>query len=357
MKKKFTSKILRSAILSYIVFFILFAFVLSCSFLLFFSGITSNVELTREQIETAATNTFFNVLFITGLFTVFDIVRRKTTVDRHVKQIKTALSKITKGDFDIRLNTIGVSSDFAEIMTSINTMTEELSGVETLKTDFISNVSHEMKTPLAVIGNYGTLLQAPDISEEEKNEYAKNITMASKKLAELITNILKLNKLENQQIFPHCDSYNLSEQLCECLLQFENIWEEKGIEIDTEIAEDVNISADSELLSIVWNNLLSNAFKFTDDGGKVGVTLSDEADHVIVSVTDSGCGIDADTGKHIFEKFYQGDTSRATYGNGLGLALVKRIVDITGSEISVKSAVGAGSTFTVKIPENHNEKI
>ena len=352
MKKKPVHKGLRTAILSYIFFFILFGFVVSCSFLLFFSGFIDDLNLTREQIEFAARTTFINILFITALFTIFDIIRRKITVDRPVKQIKNALNKITKGDFEVRLNTAGVNPNFAEIMTSINTMTEELSGVETLKTDFISNVSHEMKTPLAVIGNYGTLLQNPDLSEEERLEYAKNITHSSKHLAELITNILKLNRLENQQIFPRADSYNLSEQLCESLLQFESVWEEKEMEISTDIPEDITISADSELLSIVWNNLLSNAFKFTDMGGKVSVSLSEDSEYATVTVSDTGCGMTAETGKHIFEKFYQGDTSHATKGNGLGLALVKRIIDITGGEVSVTSAVGVGSTFKVKIPKN-----
>lgn len=352
MKKKPVHKGLRTAILSYIFFFILFGFVVSCSFLLFFSGFIDDSNLTREQIEFAARTTFINILFITALFTIFDIIRRKITVDRPIKQIKNALNKITTGDFEVRLNTAGINPNFAEIMTSINTMTKELSGVETLKTDFISNVSHEMKTPLAVIGNYGTLLQNPDLSEEERLEYAKNITHSSKHLAELITNILKLNRLENQQIFPRTDSYNLSEQLCESLLQFESVWEEKEMEISTDIAEDITISADSELLSIVWNNLLSNAFKFTDIGGKISVSLSADSEYATVTVSDTGCGMTAETGAHIFEKFYQGDTSHATKGNGLGLALVKRIIDITGGEVSVTSAVGVGSTFKVRIPKN-----
>lgn len=352
MKKKPVYKGLRTAILSYIFFFILFGFVVSCSFLLFFSGFIDDSNLTREQIEFAARTTFINILFITALFTIFDIIRRKITVDRPIKQIKNALNKITTGDFEVRLNTAGINPNFAEIMTSINTMTKELSGVETLKTDFISNVSHEMKTPLAVIGNYGTLLQNPDLSEEERLEYAKNITHSSKHLAELITNILKLNRLENQQIFPRTDSYNLSEQLCESLLQFESVWEEKEMEISTDIAEDITISADSELLSIVWNNLLSNAFKFTDIGGKISVSLSADAEYATVTVSDTGCGMTAETGAHIFEKFYQGDTSHATKGNGLGLALVKRIIDITGGEVSVTSAVGVGSTFKIKVPKN-----
>ena len=229
-------------------------------------------------------------------------------------------------------------------------MTEELSGVETLRNDFISNVSHEMKTPLAVIGNYATLLQDPDLSEEKRIEYSKNIAQSSGHLAELITNILKLNKLENQQIFPKAKPYNVSEQLCECLLGFEKTWEDKSIEISTEIEEDVFINADSELLALVWNNILSNAFKFTDNGGSVFVSLKSDKNTAIVTVTDTGCGMTAETGSRIFEKFYQGDTSHATQGNGLGLTLVKRIIDITNGEISVNSILNEGSTFTVKIP-------
>lgn len=235
-------------------------------------------------------------------------------------------------------------------------MTAELSGVETLRNNFIANVSHELKTPLAVINNYGTLLQSPDLSEEERLEYAKAVTENSRRLANLITNILKLNKLENQQIYPKSEKYNLSEQICECLLDFEFAWEQKNLEIDTDIDEDIFINADSELLSLVWNNLFSNAVKFTDNSGKIFVGLKKNSDFAIVTVTDTGCEMSAETGRHIFEKFYQGDTSHAGKGNGLGLALVKCVVDITNGEISVQSEIGKGSTFIVKL-RCGNEKV
>ena len=154
--------------------------------------------------------------------------------------------------------------------------------------------------------------------------------------------------MENQQIFPQAEEYDLGEQLCECLLQFEDAWEQKQLNIETEIEEDVRIRSDSELLSLVWNNLFSNAVKFTSDGGTIGVKLKTEGEFIIVSVSDTGCGMSADTGRHIFEKFYQGDTSHATQGNGLGLALVKRVVDILNGEIAIQSVVGEGSIFTVK---------
>lgn len=197
--------------------------------------------------------------------------------------------------------------------------------------------------------NYGTLLQAPDLPEEKLMEYAKGVTDASRRLAEMMTNILKLNRLENQKIFPETTEFDLGEQICECLLQFENVWEKANIEIETDIAENIRVEADAELLSLVWNNLFSNAFKFTGEGGMVSVSLTATEHHAIVTVQDTGCGMTPEVGAHIFEKFYQGDTSHATQGNGLGLPLVKRVVDIMQGEINVESIVGKGSAFTVKI--------
>ena len=273
-------------------------------------------------------------------------------VERPVKKIIEACEKIIQGDFSARIkpiNTLDEFDGFNMIISYFNRMAEELSGVETLRTDFISNVSHELKTPLAVMQNYGTILQSPDLSEEQRMEYAKAISEQSHRLADLITNILKLNRLENQNIYPEKKRFNLSEQLCECMLGFENIWEEKEIEIFTDIDGEIYVESDYELLCIVWNNLFSNALKFTDNGGKVSLFISAENEFAVVTISDTGCGISPETGKHIFEKFYQGDTSHATRGNGLGLALVRRILDIVGGEISVESKVGKGSRFTVKI--------
>ena len=254
------------------------------------------------------------------------------------------------GDLSTRIAPLrGVEPGFNVIIDYFNRMVQELSGMETLRTDFIANVSHELKTPLAVIQNYGTMLQQPNLSDEDRKDYARTVTNASQRLASLITNILKLNKLENQQIYPKKEHFDLGEQLCECLLGFENAWEAKRLEIETEMEDGVNVESDPELLSLVWNNLFSNAIKFTEEGGTIGLKLHTENGHAVVEVSDTGCGISPEVGAHIFEKFYQGDTSHATQGNGLGLALVKRVVDIVGGEISVSSELGKGSTFTVRI--------
>ena len=352
MKKPSLRGILR-AINNYVVFFLVVAFAVTCCMLLFVNILvdTMGLTLTEENIAAAAKLTFGNVLLITLIFGTIDYIRRKMMVDRPVKIITEATERIMQGNFSVRVSPMhGAGMEgFNQIAMAINAMAEELSGTETLRTDFIANVSHELKTPLAVMGNYATMLQRPGITEEERCEYAKSISEAARKLAQLITNILKLNKLENQQIFPQPKEFDLGEQLCECLLGFEDAWEAKNLEIETDIEDDVRIKSDPELLGLVWNNLISNAVKFTPDGGTIGLSLKTEGSYVIVQVRDTGCGMKPEVGQHIFEKFYQGDASHATQGNGLGLALVKRVVDILSGEIGVQSVYGQGSTFTVRI--------
>ncbi|MBE5794634.1 MAG: HAMP domain-containing histidine kinase [Clostridiales bacterium] len=342
------------AVNHYIVFFLLVAFLVTCCIMLFTNALMDSlgVVLTEENLATAAKLTFINVIALSMLFTLIDTLRRKVTVERTARRISEAARRIVAGDFSARVDKPSRFTNdehFVEIIDCFNRMAEELGSVETLRTDFISNVSHEMKTPLAVMHNYGTLLASPELADEKRMEYAKGIIDTSRRLADMVTNILRLNKLENQQIFPHAEEYDLGGQLCECLLQYENIWEKNSIEIETDIADKVQVCADRELLSLVWNNLLSNAFKFTPAGGRVSLTLTTTEHQAIVNVRDTGSGMSAETGAHIFEKFYQGDPSHATRGNGLGLALVKRIVDIIHGEIKVESELGKGTSFTVTI--------
>ena len=338
----------------FIAFFLLTAFVITSSMLLFltyFAG-SAGVEYTRENLFTAAVVTFGNAVFLSVICTVVDILRRKVMVGRPVRAIVEAARRITNGDFTARISpkaALGASEGFEEIIDCFNTMASELSGVETLRADFIANVSHELKTPMAAMQNYGTLLQSPDLPDKQRLRYAKAITEQSRRLADLITDILKLNRLENQQIYPSAKRYNLGEQLAECLLRFESTWEAKDIDIETDLEEEVFIDSDGELLSLVWNNLFSNALKFTDPGGVVSVTLKTEGAFARVRVSDTGCGISPEARGHIFEKFYQADPSHATQGNGLGLALVKRVMDIVGGQIAVDSEPGKGSAFTVKL--------
>lgn len=278
--------------------------------------------------------------------------RVKRTYEIPMQELAKATSKVAHGDFSVYIPPINTADniDYLDVMImDFNKMVEELGSIETLKTDFFSNVSHEIKTPLAVIQSNAELLQKDDIPKEQQKECTETILGATKRLTGLITNILKLNKLEKQAINPEPKRYDVCAQLCECALQFENVWEEKDIEFEADLEDRAYIEADEELMAIVWTNLLSNAVKFTPLGGRISLTEKSDGESVIISVSDSGCGMDEQTMKHIFDKFYQGDTSHSTEGNGLGLALVQKIMQLSGGTVTVKSTLGKGSVFTVTL--------
>lgn len=346
---------------TFAAFFLLMCFVITCCMILFLntmSGVTG-MEPGQAHIREAAVITFLNVILLSLLCAAIDVVRRHFFVTRPVRHIVSAAERVMKGDLSVRVAPVSSGDpddEFNTVISCFNRMVEELSHVETLRTDFIANVSHELKTPLSVMQNYGTMLGQPGLSEEQRIAYAKAVTDASRRLADMVSNILKLNKLENQTLYPDTKTYDLGEQLCECLLACEDAWEQKGLDIQTQIEENVRVTADPELLRLVWNNLFSNAVKFTGPGGSITLSLKAEGGNAVVVVSDTGCGIPKEVGAHIFEKFYQGDTSHATEGNGLGLALVKRVIDIMGGGIAVSSRVGEGSTFTVTLGRATDEE-
>ena len=279
---------------------------------------------------------------------IIGIVRDKVLYTP-IRKLCEAARNIARGDFSTRIVTRRKSGKkiFIDIMIDdFNTMAHELQSIETLKNDFIANVSHEIKTPLSVIQNYAAALQNETMTAEERKEYVKTILASTHQLTALVTNILKLNKLENQGIIPEVTPFDLGEQLRRCAVAFEELWERKNISFEAEL-EEVKVSYDQSMLEIVWNNLLSNAIKFTNSGGKIAVTLKTRDGFAVVSVTDSGIGIDQDTQKYIFDKFYQADASHAQEGNGLGLALVKKTVELVGGSITVESSPGQGSAFTI----------
>ena len=291
------------------------------------------------------------VLFLALVCTVIDGIRRKVTVDRPVENISDATARIASGDFSVRIRTshpYGRYDEFDCIADNINTMAAELSKTKVLHTDFVSNVSHELKTPLAIIQNYSQAIKDGNPDKETLNKYADVLVATSKRLTALVTNILKLNRLENQQIRTEPKSIRLNEMLAESVLAFEDAIEAKGLELDCDLDELV-IQSDPDYLEIVWSNLISNAIKFTEPNGKISVSLKEEGGEAVVKVSDTGIGISAETGRYIFDKFYQGDTSHAQEGNGLGLALVKKVIDVLGGEISVESQLGKGSTFIVRL--------
>lgn len=310
-------------------------------------------EIPKETKSKLTRRAFISALALTVIFTTANLIRRYYTFDRPLRIIEDGLEEIKKGNLNFRIKE-DIGAQFGhldKIIQDINLMAQELSGIETLRNDFLANISHELKAPLAVLMNYGTLLQEPGLSEEKRLEYAKGITKETRKMGSLIGSILKLNRLENQQIYPNSREYDVSEQVIECLLDFEEVWERKHITIQNEIEEGIRINADPELLSPVWENLFSNAVKYTNDGGTITVRLEESQFRIFLTVADNGIGMDEETQAHMFDKFYQGDKSHASEGNGLGMSLVKRILDIVGGTISVESAVGQGSVFRVDVPK------
>ncbi len=292
-----------------------------------------------------------NVMFVSAVVCIIDGTRRRFTIEAPLVRIMEGLSHISRGEYGYQIEPPYTRriNEFDDIIDSINELSRELADTETLKTDFVANVTHEMKTPLAIILNHASLLQNAQLTDEERKEYLDTLVNASRRLNGLVVNMLKLNKLEKQNIYPEREHFNVGEQLRNVFLAFEGAWSEKDLDIDIDV-DDVMMEGDEGLLEIVWSNLISNAIKFTPSEGVLKVALKEEGKMVVVTVQDSGCGMDAATGKHIFDKFYQGDTSHAKEGNGLGLAMVKRVIDIVEGEIYVDSKVGEGTTFTVKVP-------
>lgn len=291
------------------------------------------------------------VVFLSLALTVFELLIRKYTVERPVARIGEMARRIASGDFSVRADishTYGNYDEYDCILLDLERAAAELVEADKTRTDFVSNVSHELKTPLAVILSYAQALEKDDLSDGTRREYLLVLRKTAERLAALVHNVLRLNRLEHRKLGGEHQSVALHEQLAQCILQFEDDIEQKGLSLDCDL-EDVTIISDMGCLELVWNNLLSNAVKFTDKGG-VSVSLRKKGEHAVVTVSDTGCGMSAVTGEHIFEQFYQGDTSHASEGNGLGLALVKKVISVLGGEICVKSEEGKGSTFRVILP-------
>jgi len=267
---------------------------------------------------------------------------------RPIRTLEEAMDKVSKGDFNVELDGDNVTQ-IGRLMNNFNKMTHDLSQIETFKNEFIGNVSHEFKTPLSVIQGYAMLLQNEDLSDEERESYLNIIIDTTKTLSNMTSNILKLSKLENSKIIGEITTIDLSEQIRRCVLGLESSWSEKNLTIDVDLAEEIFVNANEDLLYQVWTNLLSNAIKFTDEGG-IFIRSFIEDEQAVVKITDTGIGMSEEVKARIFDKFYQGDNSHSKEGNGLGLALTKRIVESSFGTIDVESEEKVGSTFIVRLP-------
>lgn len=266
-----------------------------------------------------------------------------------IKDVCVAANKVAKGDFDARVPVFfgKPKSEMDYLAVNFNKMLTEISSLENMRNNFVADVSHEIKTPLSVIQGYADLLQDKDLTDEKRNEYTHRLFQAIESLANLVTNVLKLNKIENQGIVQK-EVFSLDEQIRCCILSFDEKFEEKKLTINVEL-DDVSITSDKALLEIVWNNLIFNAIKYTPFNGEIGVELKKEKDKIIVKVSDTGCGMTEEIIEHCFEKFFQGDKSHSQEGNGLGLALVKQVITLLDGEIKIQSRLDEGTEFTVII--------
>lgn len=265
-----------------------------------------------------------------------------------IKKLRNAMGKVADGDFSVRLQTGSSSKEIQEVYSGFNLMAHELTSTEILQSDFVSNVSHEFKTPINAIEGYTTLLQGCDDLDEDHQEYVEKILFNTKRLSRLVGNILLLSKIENQEIQTHQTSFRLDEQIRQSIVALESAWTAKDLELDVDL-EDITYTGNESLMHHVWDNLIGNAIKFNPQCGLLKISLKKEGKHVIFAVTDSGPGLSEEAIKHLFDKFYQADTTRKEEGNGLGLALVKRILTIVGGDISAENLADGGCTFTVKL--------
>ena len=269
---------------------------------------------------------------------------------RPIQDLVHALEQVSAGNFDVRLKENDIWYEVREMNLNFNKMVKELNSIETLQSDFIQNVSHEIKTPLAAIEGYAALLSASTRDEQNKL-YAEQILKSSRQLSTLTGNILKLSKLENQSIISEKKTFSLDEQIRQAVLSLEPIWSAKNIDIDLDLPE-ISFYGNEDLIFQIWTNLISNGIKFTPSGGLVSVKMTAEDSFVNVVVADNGIGMTEEVQKHIFDKFYQAEGSRSMEGNGLGLTLVKKILSLCDGTIEVTSQPDLGSKFTVKLPVN-----
>lgn len=266
-----------------------------------------------------------------------------------ISAMSEATKEVAKGNFDVVLDEDSPIEELRDMAHNFNRMTKELAGTELLRSDFVENVSHEFKTPLSAIEGYATLLQKPGLGGEKRTEYTGKILYNTRRLSTLTSNILLLSRLENQELDIPKETFCLDEQLREVILSQEEGWARKNLELEIDL-ESADCRGNRDLLAHVWQNLLGNAVKFAPERGLVRVLLRREENRLRVSVADTGPGMSGEVQRRVFEKFYQGDPSRASQGNGLGLALAKRVVDLHGGEIAVSSKEGKGTTFTVYLP-------
>ncbi len=293
---------------------------------------------------------FFALIFAAGLGIFLAIIFSRLWLGA-AKNLARAADEVARGNFSVRIPEKRHHGEFRAMLRAFNHMTEHLAHTEMFRNDFINYFSHEFKTPIVSMRGFARQLEDPNLTEEQKSEYVRIIIDECNRLTGLSSNILLLAQFENQKIITSPTTFSVDEQIRRVLVVLEKEWSKKNIELDLDKMEEVHITTNEEMLSLVWTNLITNAIKYNNDGGKIEIICRDEGDRLHVVIADNGIGMSEETKTHVFEKFFQGDTSHKTVGNGLGLALVMRIVELCHGTIEVDSTEGEGSTFAVTLPK------
>ena len=305
-----------------------------------YQGVAGQPNIVRNLIILIILSSFLGIVIST-------FVSKRAT--KSITKLISATRQIARGDFSVRVDSQGIR-ELEELSGSFNSMAGELASIETMRSDFINNFSHEFKTPIVSIKGFAELLHEGGISKAEQKEYLEIIISESKRLAALSTNVLNLSKFETTTILTEKTIYRLDEQIRKAVLLLEPKWSEKNIEIDIDLDEAV-FDGNKDLLQQVWINLLDNAIKFSHRGDVIGIYLKDMGDVIEVSIQDNGIGMDNISTNHAFDKFYQADKSRTGTSHGLGLSIVKRIVELSGGSIKVSSELNEGSVFIIILPK------
>lgn len=268
-----------------------------------------------------------------------------------IQEIRRGMNQLAKGDYSVKVTEWDGNGEVAELQRSFNSLSKELDSTELFRSDFINTFSHEFKTPIVSIRGFAKQLKKEDLSEDQRQEYIDIIISESERLANMSTNVLLLTKLENVEIVSDQTDFEVDEQIRTAILLLEKKWEEKNLELNIDL-DTIRIHANAEMTSHIWNNLIDNAIKFSPKGGLLSVSCHPDADgsHIIVKVSDQGQGMTEEELQHIYDKFYQADASRITVGNGLGLAIVRRVITLCKGTIEVESTLDIGTTFTVTLP-------
>lgn len=330
---------------------IFISFLISMLIVLFATAIMRWAGIDFRAFNTILILVFgFAVSLILG--TLFAVLFFKRTVNL-ADDLKMALKRISKGDYSVRLENTSDNKDgiLYDVIENFNKMVEELDSVTILRNDFISNFSHEFKTPIVSIKGYAELIKnGKNLTEEQKQEYLQVIIDESRRLSNLASSTLLMSKLDSQTSLTETSVFSVNEQLKQCVLVLDNEFKAKNLEVKIKLGK-MRVDASVDMLQQVWINLLTNAIKYTPENGIIRITSTELEKEYIVSISDNGMGMNEETLKHIFDKYYQGDNSHSTSGNGLGLSIAKRIVELSGGKIEASSTEGKGTTFNVRLPK------